>query len=498
MQFTQPRSGNFNIQTAFIIALMAALSFSCTVLISGTAEDQRILLLVGLTAIMLLPFFSGIEAGMTALMLFEPLRGIIRRAQYLLIPYQPSDPIHLLTPVITLIIIGLLLQLRGHRLFFATPLAKAVSILGFIFFAQVFNPLQGGLTVGLSGALYFIVPMAWFYFGQEVDKSFIYKTMRLMAGLGIVTSLYGVWQMVVGYPEFERYWIENTEFYDSIQVGAVKRGLATYCSAEEWGRYVQLGALVSMARASCARQLKERLFWLGGGLLLTVFLLLTGQRTSIFGLLAGVLILTLYGTRSLRQAFIRLALVGVIALAAMFIVKPESEDEILAKDEGQVASTLISHSTRGTLRPGEEGSLWARIETWTMMVTDTIPSNPLGLGLGIMTVGALRYTSGKPLPPVEGYLLALVIGCGLPTAILCFWILWRAAVFCGQMWIKARDDGADAELWRVLSMLVPIYILNNIFGNTFTMYSTAPIGWLILGWISAEMGRQRLAIQSNQ
>jgi hypothetical protein len=31
---------------------------------------------------------------------------------------------------------------------------------------------------------------------------------------------------------------------------------------------------------------------------------------------------------------------------------------------------------------------------------------------------------------------------------------------------------------------MPVLILNNMFGNTFTLYSVAPFGWLLVGWIS--------------
>ena len=63
--------------------------------------------------------------------------------------------------------------------------------------------------------------------------------------LGILTSLYGLYQLAFGFPSFEQYWIDNTEFYNSISVGNVKRALATYSSAEEWGRYIEIGALIA-------------------------------------------------------------------------------------------------------------------------------------------------------------------------------------------------------------------------------------------------------------
>jgi hypothetical protein len=37
---------------------------------------------------------------------------------------------------------------------------------------------------------------------------------------------------------------------------------------------------------------------------------------------------------------------------------------------------------------------------------------------------------------------------------------------------------------------MPVLILNSMFGNTFTLYSVAPVAWLLVGWISAAALRQ--------
>jgi hypothetical protein len=48
----------------------------------------------------------------------------------------------------------------------------------------------------------------------------------------------------------------------------------------------------------------------------------------------------------------------------------------------------------------------------------------------------------------------------------------------------------EARVWRIAATLMPVLILNSMFGNTFTLYSVAPIGWLLVGWISAASLRQ--------
>ena len=499
---------------------------------------------VGLGAIawsLALPLLVSLEAGLFAMMLFEPLRGFLRRTQYLFLPYSATDPIHIVTPLVTMLAFAMLLQRRKLRVLLATPLARLVSILGVIYVLEIFNPLQGGVTVGLSGALFMLVPVAWFYFGQDIKPAFMETALRLMVVLGIFTSLYGLYQLAYGFPSFEQYWIDNTEFYNSIQVGNVKRALATYSSAEEWGRYIEVGALVAFGFGACARDVLRRAAWFACGGALTLMLLLTGQRTATFGLILGGLILLISGARSLRGAFGRLLLaLAPVVLIAVFVQAP-TNDDMLSHGADDKMGAVLSHTARGTLRPGEEASLQERIKNWTYLATDVIPYRPLGIGIGGTSVGAWMFNKDLDLPPIDSYFISTVLTCGLPAALLFMWILLRATRMSWRAFRRAeayllaaesRDVEADeveareiwspddaglgvmcesaheradevaygasqqevawreARVWRIAATLMPVLILNSFFGNTFTLYSVAPIGWLLIGWISAHALQQ--------
>jgi len=55
---------------------------------------------------------------------------------------------------------------------------------------------------------------------------------------------------------------------------------------------------------------------------------------------------------------------------------------------------------------------------------------------------------------------------------------------------QAEPGSPEARLWRIAATLMPVLILNSMFGNTFTLYSVAPLGWLLIGWISAGQVRE--------
>jgi hypothetical protein len=219
---------------------------------------------------------------------------------------------------------------------------------------------------------------------------------------------------------------------------------------------------------------------------LTLMLLLTGQRTALFGLLFGTTILIAIGAHTWRGMVVRFMLIVAAGLLIVAVAKAPTGDDVLSHGEDERFQGLLTHTTKGALRPTEEDSLLERFDIWTKFATETIPHNPLGMGLGATSLGALRFDPGYDLPAVDSYFISLVISCGLPAALLFMWILGRGALLSWRNFSGAARGSGEAQMWRVVTAL----ILNSFFGTTFTLYSVAPIGWLLVGWISAEQLRR--------
>jgi len=489
-------SANVNVQASiprrspivWLAPLQAAAAFTVLAII-GAGQLLRGWILAALFFLMATPLLVSFEAGLAAMILFEPFRGLIRRAQYLIVDYSQLDPIHLLTPLVTLLALAKLVQRYRLTILRATPLATAVSILAAIFVVQIFNPLQGSLMIGFSGAMLILVPVSWFYFGQAVGPRFIRAALQLIVVLGIVTSLYGVYQLIWGYPQFERYWLENVEFYVSIGVGHVKRPLATFTNAEEWGRYIAMGALIAFGFGAGARQWLHRGAWFLCGAGLSTVLLFTGQRTAIFGLLLSFGSLILLGARNWRGASVRLVLLLLPVVLIALLAKPPSEDEMWNKEETETVGTLLSHTQRGTLKPTGEDSLYVRLEVWKDLVVNVVPYRPLGAGLGAGSLGALKFSGVNDEIAIDNFILVLAVAVGIPGALLFVWILARATFLAWRQTRLLEPDSADAVMARIIAALMPVFVLNNFFGLTFSLYAVAPIGWLIIGWISAQESR---------
>ncbi len=477
----------------WLAPLQAICAFTVLAIIGG-GQILRSWILAALFFLMALPLALGLEAGLAAMILFEPFRGLIRRAEYLIVDYSQFDPIHVLTPIVALVALGMMLQRYRLNIVRATPLASSVSILGAILFLQIFNPLQGGLMIGLSGAMLILMPVCWFYFGQAVSLRFIRIALQLIVVLGMIASLYGVYQLIYGYPQFEQYWLENVEFYASIGVGHVKRPLATFSSAEEWGRYIAMGTLIAFGFGAGASRLLNRAGWFACGAVLSTVLLFTGQRTAIFGLLLGIGCLVLLAARDIRGIAVRLTILLIPVLLVVVLAKPPGEDDMWSKEETDKVGTLLSHTQRGTLQPTGEESLYVRFEVWQDLLTNVIPYRPLGSGTGAGSLGALKFSNASEDDiAIDNFVLVLAVAGGIPAALLFLWILGRATMFALRQTRRAAPDSSTAVIARIIAAMMPVFILNNIFGLTFSLYAVAPIGWLIIGWISAEEGRAREA-----
>ena len=172
------------------------------------------------------------------------------------------------------------------------------------------------------------------------------------------------------------------------------------------------------------------------------------------------------------------------------LAKAPTNDDMLSHGEDDRMGAVLSHTARGTLNPTEEESLQERFKNWTFLATELVPYRPLGIGIGGTSLAAWRFNSELDLPPIDSYFISTVITCGLPAALLFMWILLHATRMSWRAYRWAEAGSPEARVWRVAATLMPVLILNSLFGNTFTLYSVAPIGWLLVGWISAQHSRQ--------
>ena len=215
-----------------------------------------------------------------------------------------------------------------------------------------------------------------------------------MVVLGILTSLYGLYQLAFGFPSFEQYWIDNTEFYNSISVGNVKRALATYSSAEEWGRYIEIGGAdrfwfwryggkqSSPRRLVCVRRGTDRD--------------VDAYRPTHRDLWPDL--------RRVRPANAGSEEPGAARLvgccwpwrrwcSSLYLVQAPTNDDMLSHGSTTRWEPCFHIQLEEPCDPAKEESLQERLKNWTFLFTELIPYRPLGIGIGGTSVGAWRFNA---------------------------------------------------------------------------------------------------------
>ncbi|MFS8087017.1 MAG: hypothetical protein ACMG6H_15395, partial [Acidobacteriota bacterium] len=198
---------------------------------------------------------------------------------------------------------------------------------------------------------------------------------------------------------------------------------------------------------------------------------------------------------SLPRALLRLSVLLLPVVLVVVFVSAPTDDEMWSKGDNETVGTLLSHTQRGTLKPAEEESFQIRLENWTYLLTSVVPYRPLGAGIGAGSISEARFNQESDLPPIDSFILVVAITCGIPGALLFMWIIGRASWFSLTMVRRTAPDHPGLTSRRIVAALMPVLVLNSVFGLTFTLYSVAPLAWLLIGWISAEAIRKPREIE---
>lgn len=422
---------------------------------------------------------GNIRKGIIAVLIFLPLMAFLRRAVYFMSPYAKYDPIHLIAPALVLFIfVGMLLfhRERLSQTFKSNNLAKYVMVLLGLFVLQIFNPLQGGLLVGLGGAFYYVIPIVWFFVALcYANNQLIRKLMIAIVIIGIITGAYGLCQMTFGFLPFEKYWIETGGFA-SLHVGRFIRAFSTFSSPEEYSRYLQIAGVIAFGYFLK----RKNLSWLLIFSFIGISTIMTGARSSVFGLAFSVLVLlVIWKAKDIRRAFIRLVLLAsAFAVIMSFVPLPISDFDYRSQS---IFYTMAGHTARGFFNPVGERTFQSRLNLWKRLLTEVVPKNPVGYGLGSTSIAAQKFGSWGF--GTESYIFALFVNSGVVGGLLFLIITFIALKKGIRLYLRRETDKALSA--TTLSIIAGL-ALNNLFGNSFTLYSIAPIGWLLMGWIARE------------
>jgi hypothetical protein len=374
-------------QTALFGAVfLGSIAALCVLLIVGEIR-LAVAVVVGVTLVILATV--SIRLSIVATLVYLTLLGDIRR---LLIPvagWSGTDPLILIGPLFVVILTAYVFATKKAQ--FSTQLAPWILALMVIMALQIMNPRQGGLMVGIAGAMFYIIPLLWYWIGQVYATPKFVETIlfRVVVPLAFVAISVGLYQVFFGYMPHQQMWFDCCA-YTALGVGGIQAPISTFASAIEYSVFTIVAAVTLWALYLTRRN--PALLLAIVPLVIAAFLV--GSRGPIAQLLAVSAALWAALSTDTRTWFLRggfAVIVGGVALtlALMQIGKAAESvghERIQHRMERQATGFLHmtdpSKSTATTHKRMMIYGIWKGMQ------------NPLGDGLGSTTKAAHKF--GKP------------------------------------------------------------------------------------------------------
>jgi hypothetical protein len=419
-----------------------------------------------LTATLCLLALRSPQGAIAALVAYLALLGDYRRAIGYFSGYPPNDPLLLVAPAAALFVLALML-LGGRTRVATTALSMVVAFFALTMFVEVFNPAQGGIAVGAAGALFYLVPMVWFWLGRAYGTPELIDGLlrRVVLPLGFAAALLGIYQSFRGLLPFESAWVKAVGFDALYITEDVVRALGFFTSSAEYTRFLLMCAAVIVAM-----WLKGRSKWILALPAVVVALFLASSRGPIVMLGLTATALWAVQARSTVAWLPRALAAGAIAVAALLPL-------LLALQAANFSDRLdavISHQTEGLLNPTDtEKSTAVGHAALAMQAIGMGFAAPAGQGLGATTLAASKFGVGVFSAEVD--VANMFYSLGIVGGFAYLAVIGLALVAAVNVWHRRRTA---VEL-SLLAVAMSTTLSWMIGGE----YAIAGIVWLAIGSI---------------
>ena len=357
------------------------------------------------------------------------LLGDIRRWIIPFDEWSGADPLLIVGPVVGTVL--WVTAITSDRVKFDTSLSKWILVLMAIMAIQVFNPAQGGLIVGMTGAVFLLVPLLWYWVGKSFGSEAFLRTFffRLVVPLACAAALLGFYQVFFGYPEYQLEWYRVGGYSALGPSEEYLRPLSVFPNITEYARYLGVAILALTALVLRGR---STLFSVLVIAVLFTALLLTGTRGPVvFVIFAAVIMWTILGQSKAVWAP-RLAIAVVVAAFGL-IFGLGQVDQLGGQDRAQ-----FNLQRQANLIPenGNGGTVAIHLNLIRIGVVRTI-DQPLGRGTGSITMAAGKFGSGGF--STEKDFTDMFLALGVPGGVVYLIVLGYTALLAVRYWTRTRN-----------------------------------------------------------
>lgn len=403
-------------------------------------------------------------AVLYAVVVYLPFMGFIRR---LLVPelgWSSFDPFVLLAPV-TVLLLGSYwfyhyfvlrdIQMTDTRLF------KWIRWLILIDLLEMVNPLQHGITVGLSGVIFYVVPLFWmvlsrFYFDLRIIRLIIVTVFVT----GIILALYGLKQTYFGFYPFEQDWVKITG-YVALYVGSKLRALSTPDNPQEYAVYLSMAIAVGWVYVLRGRPLTKVIGLLGISVMAFALFMESARGPIVLSTIA-IAIASIMNARTARSRYV----VSVIVSAIITVIFIQ-----LGHIPATSTNPLISHQLQGLSHPlnQQDSSLVGHSQRMYGGIIDGIKM-PIGRGLGSTTIAASKFNSVDVGTEVD--ISNTFLSDGIVGGVIYVLIILQSFL------LALRNVKTEPKLALMMLGILIASIGQWLNGG---LYSTSAITWIVIG-----------------
>jgi hypothetical protein len=354
------------------------------------ADQVNLLCTVVIAIPLLLLAVCDKESAVLWTLVYLILLGDIRRIIAQMAAPSTFDPLLLVAPAVTAVLVVPLLGSLKLR----EPLSKAVLGLLVVMGLEVLNPRQRSLSIGLSGAFFYIIPVMWFWIGRSIGSAALVEAIifRVVLPLGIIAAVFGLCQSFIGFLPYQQAWIATVgRTYTSLYVGSSVRAFGFSVSAAEYATLI--ASSIALVAAAYFESLRR---WLAALPILVTALLLSGGRGLTIKLVVVLCVLWIVRKGRLNSAkLIGMAVSGGLALVSLSLIAGQFVGSADAGQRGgSAAEDALMHQLGGLAHPFDKKYSSAGLHT-NMVAMGFLEgfTSPLGHGLGATTFAASKFAT---------------------------------------------------------------------------------------------------------
>ena len=322
--------------------------------------------------------------GFSILAGFLPFLGLIRRELIPSIGYQSNEPLTLIGAAVGTLLFIRIASNRGITVKNITnKLAIALLV---VMILQIFNPKQGGILVGLGGALFYIGPLMWFFVGRHHGgKQTLASISTVLLITSIIAAMVGLRQQFGELSNVERYWMVVSK-YKQFLTDDVVRVFGASLSFGEYVTLMSMGAMVAWSRFLQRKYLYALPFLFIAG---TIFL--SSSRAGVVMLLAGCIISWSFLDKRAVTRIPRIILGVAIGVAGLLVGLNQTRSLSIDRN----AAIFVDHQVEGLTDPlGSDRSTAVKHVGLVEIGFTSGIRNPIGQGLGSTTIAGRRFSQG--------------------------------------------------------------------------------------------------------